>query len=209
MSDGSSSTQCELVAISAALDIIDSESRDMKLVTDSKTAMQSLCSRSGNHTDLTAEVRRKLYDLRLKRINVHFIWAPSHVGIVGNEHADKLALQATRKPNVDITLPRSLLRTKTLLHQLSSEQWRTRIRRDAPNVATLGDYISYCGISKCDYVVKDFVKRRDQVTLSRVRIGYHYLWQVDNVKAGENRYCNYAVLGTAIIFGTIFMNVFH
>jgi len=36
--------------------------------------------------------------------NVDFVWLPSHIGIKGNELADKLANAATAKPSIDVNI---------------------------------------------------------------------------------------------------------
>ena len=48
-----------------------------------------------------------LFLLGCKKISVHFCWVPSHVGILGNEHAYKLAKEGSLKIPVKRGLPYS------------------------------------------------------------------------------------------------------
>jgi len=47
--------------------------------------------------------------------NVDFEWLPSHIGIKGNEIADKLANAATRKPSIDVNIGLEVSESFTLV----------------------------------------------------------------------------------------------
>uniref|UniRef100_A0A8D8LL75 RNase H type-1 domain-containing protein n=1 Tax=Cacopsylla melanoneura TaxID=428564 RepID=A0A8D8LL75_9HEMI len=81
----------ELMAIFYAVCFILSHVRDCTflLCTDSLSALQSLHD-IFSPNPISAEIRKLLHDNR-NTINMSFLWVPSHVGIPGNEQADRLA----------------------------------------------------------------------------------------------------------------------
>jgi len=44
-----------------------------------------------NREDLMLEIQQSLFRLQRLRTDVRFCWVPAHVGIKGNEGADKIA----------------------------------------------------------------------------------------------------------------------
>ena len=68
------------------IDLTDTNSEDVVLLTDSRSLLDSLAGH-GEHN-----IRRKLYII-LEDRRVILQWISAHCGIKGNEHADKLAQQ--------------------------------------------------------------------------------------------------------------------
>jgi len=52
--------------------------------------------------------------------NVDFVWLPSHIGIKGNELADKLANAATAKPSIDVNIGLELSEAYTLIDRFDT-----------------------------------------------------------------------------------------
>ena len=66
---------------------------------------------------MVREIKEWLYKLHSKLKKVQFCWIPAHVGIQGNEIADKLAKQAAKYPNVKFdSIPHSDLRETIRSH---------------------------------------------------------------------------------------------
>ena len=52
--------------------------------------------------------------------NVDFVWLPSHIGIKGNELADKLANAAAAKPSIDVNIGLELPEAYTLIDRFDT-----------------------------------------------------------------------------------------
>jgi ribonuclease HI len=90
-----SSTTAELVAIREALQRAkaDNLGRPLLVIVDSKSALQALYG--AGHKSANPLLVEDIHDcIRQLDGKVRFQWAPSHVGIPGNERADQLANQA-------------------------------------------------------------------------------------------------------------------
>ena len=89
-----SSNQAEQISILKALEQLpkldDTTDRIVAVFTDSKVTLGSLKNYS-LHSFLIAEIRNKLRHLSTLNWTIHFGWVKAHIGIEGNEAADKLA----------------------------------------------------------------------------------------------------------------------
>jgi ribonuclease HI len=94
-----SNNQAEQIAILRALEqlpkLYDPTGRRVAIFTDSKVMIDSLKNHS-MRTFLTEEIRNKVRHLSTLNWTIHFGWAIAHIGIEGNEAADKLAKEAAR-----------------------------------------------------------------------------------------------------------------
>jgi ribonuclease HI len=90
-----SNNQAEQLAIVKALEkvekshINDNIPRTATVHTDSRITLQSLNTK--NHNYLIEEIRKKTTALKKRNWTIIFTWVKVHVGIYGNELADKLA----------------------------------------------------------------------------------------------------------------------
>ncbi|KYN03014.1 hypothetical protein ALC62_06108 [Cyphomyrmex costatus] len=103
LNDQTSSYSAEAIAIERALDYVLTQSfKSLNICSDSRNCLLAiqnsvagLSKRNGlNHW--VNEIMEKIIVLQDKGINVRFSWCPSHIGILGNEKADKLAKTASR-----------------------------------------------------------------------------------------------------------------
>jgi len=95
----------EVFAIKCALEHIYLENaisnKDVVIFTDSKSAIQEISNNVINvHKNMyICDIRRYTELLsRYRNVNTIIVWIPAHVGIRGNEIADKLAKEATDEP---------------------------------------------------------------------------------------------------------------
>ena len=86
---------CELSAIKDALIYaIQRNPRRIMIASDSLSSLQALEDLQSSQPIIT-EIQCKLYNLQQKGNDVQLCWVPSHVGVRGNELADKAAVAAT------------------------------------------------------------------------------------------------------------------
>eukprot|EP00745_Piridium_sociabile_P037673 TRINITY_DN6865_c0_g1_i3.p1 TRINITY_DN6865_c0_g1~~TRINITY_DN6865_c0_g1_i3.p1 ORF type:complete len:1255 (-),score=165.91 TRINITY_DN6865_c0_g1_i3:139-3903(-) len=92
----------ELVAILSALKILATlipYPPRVTIFTDSKTSLQVIENgRCRSRPDILLKIQRLLTYISSKNISIRFQWIPSHVGIPGNEKADKAAKQGAQLP---------------------------------------------------------------------------------------------------------------
>lgn len=98
----------ELIAISEALNFIKGqEGRNFVIVTDSKSALQHMTRCASGYSrgvPIVYKILKLIYELVTKyNINLRLQWVPSHIGLKGNEEADRLAKLAT-KDGLDISI---------------------------------------------------------------------------------------------------------
>ena len=101
----------ELVAIEKALLWILNHGTISQVVifTDSLSSVESIRSNSStSRPNHLMTIRNILNTIELQNKSVTLAWVPSHVGVKGNEEADRLCKVATRKPQVDIIVSKEL-----------------------------------------------------------------------------------------------------
>ena len=92
-----STTDTELLGIRLALDHLSSRTdwTHTFIVSDSQAALGQLRqARWRTSRSAVIEVYRQVRTLQGRGHAIHFLWAPGHAGIVGNERADALARAA-------------------------------------------------------------------------------------------------------------------
>ena len=97
-----SNNKAEQIAVLKALQQIpklgDLTDRIVAIYTDSKVTIDAIKNHS-IHSKLVEEIRNNIRHLSAQRWVIHFGWVKAHIGIEGNEAADKLAKQAARDEN--------------------------------------------------------------------------------------------------------------
>ena len=173
------STSMELKAILEGLivakDIIKimPQYRNMLIVTDSKASLQGLYNNSSHaNCRMQEEIYNELHKLYARDIEVHTLWVPSHIGILGNEKADELADLPRKNALTDIeyislktkVLP-SITNLKAHMNKRVKEIWLKHL--DTLDV----DVLRISRLSNPDGVMPNFqgIYRKMQVQISWIR----------------------------------------
>lgn len=121
--------------------------------------------------------------LESQRKTTSFVWIPSHIGIHGNELADQAARLATEGNTIE-DIPIRPDDVKCYLKQKTIEKWQqtwnntdTQLNRVKPNVAAW------------TYPVD--MKRREQVVITRLRIGHTNLTSLFLLSGDRQPRCEY------------------
>ena len=122
----------ELVGILQALKFllnIRPSCHNLILLVDSKSALYAIKSVSlKTRPDLITDISLTLHSLISNSYNVCLSWIPSHVGIIGNESADKFAKKGVdhSEDSSDIVIPISTSETFNLLEKIMWQRLRDR-----------------------------------------------------------------------------------
>ena len=165
--DKASIFTAELEAIVSALRYIKITTKNNKFVVfgDSKSALQALLTKWDHSTVQT--VMRFLVFLHTVHKTVIFCWLPSHMGISGNERADSAAKAALQKDVSNCLI--SYTDTCQYISQYVRDMWQCELDTAVNN--KLHATKPLIGEQPSAYRSV----RRDEVVLSRLRLGHSYL----------------------------------
>jgi ribonuclease HI len=117
-----SNNQAEQLAIIKALEAIESidttENSPRTTIFTDRITLDSL-QNSNKHKYLIEEIRKRVATLQGSKWKVEFSWVKAHVGICGNEIADRLAKEEARSKDTDIAFGR--IPISTLRYELEEE----------------------------------------------------------------------------------------
>ena len=97
---------------------------------------------------------------------VHLIWIPSHVGILGNERADLLAGQSLELPIINSTDYLELQEVFSIIKSHIISKWQKEYDNDIKGL----QYKSICPVVDTSNKFLDF-SRKKEVQISRLRLG--------------------------------------
>lgn len=117
----------EMIAIFKALKwIVDSDYPYQKVVilTDSLSAIQSIDNNQSSRPDILEAIQMLAFKIRNKQIELIIEWIPAHVGILGNELADKLAKAALKQENININIAYSTSEFYAIVKNIFKKKWQ-------------------------------------------------------------------------------------
>lgn len=160
----SSIYSAEVNAIAMALDYSSTlPDRKIVIASDSLSALKALNNMYSNHPGIQRilEIGTKMKD---DQKIVQYIWVPGHVGIKGNEMADKAAKEALFLPGRGKVLLTSSELARPLKENIQKE-WQDMWDKTLSKLKTIKTDIRPWNSSSRD-------NRREEVVLARIRIGH-------------------------------------
>lgn len=182
LNDMSSIFFCESYALSVAIREIVLTGKNKNIIyTDSKSAIEAI-SNFKNKDPLINSIKANLISAQNNDIEIVLAWIPSHVNIDGNEKAD-LAAREGALTTLDPNTPVSLHDLKKFLIKQSKIMWNQKWLENPPqklhqvreNLLT-------------DYPPK-LNNRKNQVVLSRIRIGHTNLTHIHLITKDPQNKC--------------------
>ena len=164
---GASVFTAELTAILMCLGRILHNTDDCAIFTDSLSSIQGLRDTSSD-APLRMSILERVREADRRGIAVTIVWVPSHVGLTGNESADRAAKAAALDTPGQLTLlPANDLSARA--REYMTCQWQGGWERE-PTTNKLKELKPSIGL----WASSSQRSRREEVTLTRLRIGHTY-----------------------------------
>lgn len=157
---------CELTAILHTMEFIlqNDEYRSSIIFTDSMSSIFAIQQKTPKSVLVQDIIILYNQILKLNKC-VKIAWIPSHIGIPGNEKADEAAREATKHPpSTDLQIPYQDF--QLYLKQAINRQWKQQW-----SATSTSKLHQVCPTLNKEYPTKHLI-RRDQVLLTRLRIGH-------------------------------------
>lgn len=158
----------EMLAILIAVRWVEKSGQHKVLVcSDSSSVLASIRSfYSKSRQDILYEVLQSVTRIFNQGRQIQFVWVPGHVGIRGNELADKLAKTALSKGNIEMQVSISKAEVKSVIWKTVNQMWQERWDRE--------------GKGRQLYQIQRDVKctvigsgnSREETVISRLRLGH-------------------------------------
>ena len=187
--DSASVFTAEMTAIVQALELAcGSEAKQFVIYSDSKSALDSL-SRFNTFHPLIQKAQEWLFSISSRYKSVRFCWVPAHVGIQGNEEADKEARIAASAEIINIKkVPH--MDMKGPIRKYILRKWQERW--ESPLLANNKKYKAIRSDTQ-PWPSSFNSNRRVEVILSRLRIGHTRVTHnfiLDGSSAPECAHCD-------------------
>lgn len=175
----------EAIAILKALEYVESSKSQKSIIcSDSYSVLSSLQSSSPSHPILI-QMHNILQQLLQNRYSITLCWSPGHVGIEGNSRADKNAKEAALMVGPYLPSASSDDKQTFFKHKLTKDwesEWREQQHLNRLSQLTSGRVTHHQSAT-----VKN--TRRDQVILSRLKIGHTHFSHSHLIEGKEKPQC--------------------
>lgn len=184
LADFNSIFTCEALAILKSLELIHNHNNVDKYIiyTDSKSCLTALQNWNNNNTLIT-EIKQKIVNMLKDNYKFELIWIPSHQGIVRNEKADNEARSA-------IYENQSTLLNKTTPVELR-KYINSKIKINWDHYWKVNNNTKLLDVRKSifDKSPSPFVCRKEQVIITRLRIGHTNMTHIHLITKTERNKC--------------------
>lgn len=180
LNDQTSIFVAEIIAIQRALDYLENKPSGLFLIcSDSQSALLALLN-TCTMDPLIRNTLKKHHDLHEENKRIVFIWTPGHAGIAGNEKADLAAKSAVQQLLEDFpTYHEDMRRT---IKQKIKETWQNEWNNTQNHLQRIQPLIG-------DYQYLSTLTRREQVVLTRLRIGHTNLTKIHLLLGESPPFC--------------------
>lgn len=158
----------ELFAISKAVDVISNQTEKGFLIfSDCLSAIQAIKYPSQSNNYLVHEIRNKIIHIQSDPNKcIKLCWIPSHISILENEIVDQAAKEATLlTSNANIPSDDFVNHFNDLVKSEQDLLWQN----------TLNNKLRLCKPSTCKFKEFSSLSKREQIILTRLRIGHTHL----------------------------------
>jgi ribonuclease HI len=183
--DFSSIFTCEAIAILKTIELIETDSNLVKHViyTDAKSCLMALQNPKNSHP-LVLHIKQKIIDLLENHFRIELIWIPGHQGILGNEKADIEAKNATKNQQIDYSIKSSYPEVKKLIKSAVQKYWNNYWKSgNSSGLSCVRE-----SVFKTPPIL--FTCRRDQIAITRLRIGHTNLTHCYLITKTEKNKCD-------------------
>ena len=183
----------EMHAILTALQYIQNYTNNNKkfiILTDSLSSLQTLQNLNPKTlTKLLLDILETQDTLTKAGYHIKFIWIPSHVGIPGNEIADKLAKQATLLDSINLQPTYTLQEIYKEIDNKSLENWQKHYNEtnEAIHYKQIEPGVSYTLKSTFKNINKERII--SAIKFNNLKLN-HYLHKIKPHPTGFCHYCN-------------------
>ena len=142
----------------------------MVICTDSTAVLASMLSfHSNSRQGLLYEVLQSVTGIVVKGCEIKFLWVPAHVGVKGNESADKMAKKAIKKLAVEMNVKISKSEVKSMIWERVNVLWQEKWNNEVK-----GRHL-YCIQNSIGTKKVMSGDRRKEIVLTRLRLGHSAL----------------------------------
>ena len=178
VNDFASTLDTELAAIDLALS--ETAGRSCLIVSDSLNAIRDIVDPGVLHSG-AADIQDIISNRHQNNLTTVLLWIPSHIGLAGNDQADKAALEGAGLPAVDRVLPPSISKLQAAYSRTTKELWETSL---GPNQVRNPYSISWVwhNLVRETLPPPTNLPASTQVAVTRFRTGYRRWIDVPDLK---------------------------
>lgn len=179
LSNWTNTTLSELVGIQRAVEYLVRHSQHGLIISDSKSALNSLHSARSVHPSTVNSIKSSLIRAHGQSLTIKFLWIPAHIGLSRHDAVDRLAKLACHKPAVDVPVGLSCTTIKGVLTQRTFEDLEEE--RDYQRFTSVSIHHNdlFCDTPH-HYGRHKTLTRHCDIVAARIRLGYRYLWQLQD-----------------------------
>jgi ribonuclease HI len=191
LTDDVSIYTAEMIAIKEALQYVrDHQITKTLILSDSLSVLQSIeTGHSPTRPNTLITVQSVIHDIYKYNGIVSFMWVPSHVGIAGNERADKLAKLSLSNQQIDINIPLEIKEAYAEVDKQSLQAWQEKWNNE-----TTGRHYHAIEPIVSNKIKYTCTQRAKETYITRLRLGKcnlnHYLKQISRHDTGLCAQCN-------------------